>query len=352
MKFTDEIEIRVKGGHGGPGSVHFLREKYKEMGGPDGGDGGKGGDVWLMAHGGTQTLGHFFNSQVFSASAGESGRGKNCYGSNGEDLVLRVPVGTVVLDTDSLEELGDLIHDGDKLLVAKGGKGGLGNQHFVNSVNQSPQYAQPGLPGEDRVLLLRLKLLADVGLIGLPNAGKSTLLDAVSRSHPKIADYAFTTLVPNIGVVEGPDYRRFMLADIPGIIEGAHKGVGLGLSFLRHIERVEVMVYVIDASSMHPAEDLKMLRQELASYSGELLHRRSLIVLNKMDLADYDHSLAAEITEELKDPAIWGSKENIPDIIYISAMERSGLDQLIDAVFRLLPEATFAETMLRSSAAS
>jgi GTPase len=349
MKFTDEIEIRVKGGHGGAGSVHFMREKYKEMGGPDGGDGGKGGDVILQAHGGTQTLGHFNQMQVFRAPKGEDGRGKNCSGANAENITLRVPLGTTVLDSDSLEEIGDLIHDGDTFIVAKGGKGGLGNQHFVNSVNQAPHYAQPGIAGEDRVLILKLKLLADVGLIGLPNAGKSTLLDAVSRSHPKIADYAFTTLVPNLGVVENQDSRRFLLADIPGIIEGAHRGIGLGLSFLRHIERVEVMVYVIDASSMQPAEDLKMLRAELASYSEKLLERSSLVVLNKMDLADYDDEMAEEIAETLRDPEIWG-KSAVPGTVFISAMERKGLDELIDKIFKLLPEATFAETMLRGHA--
>jgi GTP-binding protein len=285
---------------------------------------------------------------VFSAPKGEDGKGRNCTGANSEDIILRVPVGTTVLDSDSLEEMGDLIHDGARLLVAKGGKGGLGNQHFVNSVNQAPQYAQSGLPGDDKVLILKLKLLADVGLIGLPNAGKSTLLDAVSRSHPKIGDYAFTTLIPNLGVVDGKEYRRFLLADIPGIIEGAHKGVGLGLSFLRHIERVEVMIYVIDASSLQPAEDLKMLRAELASYSEKLLERSSLIVLNKLDLADYDTEWARETAVSLQDPAIWG-KSAIPETVFISAMERHGLDELIDKVFKLLPDATFAETMVKGA---
>ncbi len=347
MKFVDEIEVRIRGGHGGAGSVHFLREKYRAFGGPDGGDGGDGGDVYLEAHSSIMTLGHLMKHTLYSATAGEPGRGKNCHGARGEDLTIHVPVGTEVVDTLEGVILGDLHHPGERLLVAKGGRGGMGNQHFATSVNQAPEYAQPGLPGEEKRLLLNLKLLADAGLIGLPNAGKSTLLAAVSHSHPKIADYAFTTLTPNIGVVENENFRRFILADIPGIIEGAHRGAGLGLSFLRHIERVRVMVYVLDVGSLDAVADLRMLQEELAPYSPELLKRPALIVLNKLDQAKYDEEFAAGIAEELQDPSLWeGTPGGIPEVLSISALEKQGLETLVTRLFSFFAEETLAEQML------
>lgn len=347
MKFIDEIQIRVKGGHGGAGSVHFLREKYRPNGGPDGGDGGHGGDVILEAHSGTQTLGHLYSNKTYSAERGEDGRGKKCAGGAGGHITVRVPVGTEVIDEDTGEKLGDLLHPGMTLVAAKGGKGGLGNQHFATSVNQSPEYAQPGLPGDDKMLTLRLKLLADAGLIGLPNAGKSTLLDAVSHAHPGIADYAFTTLTPNIGVVTHGEHRRFLLADIPGIIEGAHRGAGLGLSFLRHIERVGVVLYVIDIGSLDAVADLNMLKSELGSYSPELLERPALLILNKMDQAKYDTDFARTIAAELTKPELWEDcRTGVPETIFVSALEKKGLDDMIDCVFQLLPEETFAEKLL------
>jgi GTP-binding protein len=346
MKFLDEIELSVEAGHGGAGSVHFLHEKYREFGGPDGGDGGRGGDVYIEANSGMQSLGHFLYMQSYHAGDGEPGRGKNKTGKDGEDLIIQVPLGTQIVDPLHLEILGDLIRPGMRILVAVGGKGGLGNQHFANSVNQAPRYAQPGLPGEKRRLHLNLKLIADVGLIGLPNAGKSTLLAAVSRSHPKIADYAFTTLVPNLGVVESRDHRRFILADIPGIIEGASRGAGLGLSFLRHIERVKVMLYVIDVNSIDPIAELQMLRSELGSYSEALLCRPSFVILNKMDTIDYDDAFAGDVIRSLSDPALWQDSPE-PRFYPVSAREHEGLNDLIHTLFELFEnEVTLAEEML------
>ncbi len=347
MKFVDEVEIMVRGGKGGPGVVHFLREKYREFGGPDGGDGGRGGDVYLYANSGMQTLGHLIRRPILAAQNGAPGAAQKCSGLTGEDLTIHVPLGTQVEDADTGEIIGDLDRAEKKLLVAKGGKGGLGNQHFANSVNQAPEYAQPGLPGDEKRLRLNLKLIADVGLVGLPNAGKSTLIAAVSRSHPKIADYAFTTLIPNLGMVYGPEYRRLLLADIPGIIEGASKGAGLGLSFLRHIERVRAIVYVMDISSLDPVGELEMLRSELASYSQDLLERKTLIVLNKMDVIDYDPAFAADAIRRLSDPALWQAPaRGVPEILTISAKENTGTDVLVTKLFEIFPEPTFAELML------
>ncbi len=350
MKFVDEIEIRVRGGHGGAGSVHFLREKYRENGGPDGGDGGHGGSVYLEAHSGTQSLGHYLTKSLFVAEHGDDGRGKNRTGKDGEDLVLRVPPGTVVIDSDTGEEIGDLHKPEERLLVAPGGKGGLGNQHFATSVNQAPDHAQPGIPGDEKRLTLALKLLADAGLIGLPNAGKSTIIKAISGSHARVGEYAFTTLVPNLGVVYGENHRRLLLADIPGIIEGASHGAGLGLSFLRHIERVKVIVYVIDVGSLQPVDELKMLRSELATYSKELVERPSIIVLNKMDQAKYDDEYADSIAELLRAPDLWeGHAHGTPDILYISALENRGLDTLVKRLFSFFSDPTIAEGMLPGS---
>ena len=346
MKFIDEIDIHVKAGNGGEGIVHFLHEKYREFGGPDGGDGGRGGDVYLKANSGIVTLGHLLKHDTYRAGDGEPGRGKNRTGKDGVDLIIQLPQGTVVDDIDAGETLGELTRHDSQILVARGGRGGLGNQHFSSSVNQAPRYAKPGLPGEEKYLRLNLKLIADAGLIGLPNAGKSTLLDAVSRSHPRIADYAFTTLTPNLGVLEGENERRLIIADIPGIIEGAHKGAGLGLSFLRHIERVMVIIYVLDVTSMDPVSDLRMLQSELASYSEELMLRPAMVLLNKMDCIDYDEEFARSIVEKLKDKSLWKGKEK-PKFLTLSAKERHGLDEFHNTLFGMFRDnATLAEKML------
>ena len=335
MKFIDEIEIYVKAGDGGQGIVHFLHEKYREFGGPDGGDGGRGGDVYLKANSGIQTLGHLLKRTKYKAENGDPGKSKNQSGSDGNDLIIQLPQGTVVEDTDTGEILGDLTGADSVFLVARGGKGGLGNQHFASSINQSPRYAKPGLPGEEKYLRLNLKLIADAGLIGLPNAGKSTLLDAVSRSHPQIADYAFTTLTPNLGVVEGENERRLIIADIPGIIEGAHMGAGLGLSFLRHIERVRVIIYVLDINSMDPVADLRMLQSELASYSDELMERPVLVLLNKMDCIDYDDKFAKTVEDKLKEKSLWTRNKKKPKFLQLSAKEKIGLDEFYRTLFSM-----------------
>ncbi|MDH5655113.1 MAG: GTPase ObgE [Spirochaetia bacterium] len=347
MKFIDEIEIHVKAGNGGPGAVHFLHEKYREFGGPDGGDGGKGGDIYLKANSGIQTLGHLLKKEIYKAENGEAGKSRNKSGKSGEDLILQVPQGTVVEDADSGEILGDLTFPDSSFLAVKGGKGGLGNQHFATSVNQAPLHAKPGFPGEEKFLRLNLKLIADAGLIGLPNAGKSTLLSVISKSHPRIADYAFTTLTPNLGVITGDDNRRLIVADIPGIIEGAHRGAGLGLSFLRHIERVEVILYVLDITSVDPAEDLRTLQTELASYSEALTERPVLVLLNKMDCIDYDSEFAVSISEKLKSPEFWKKTGQVPEFIFISAKEKKGLEKFYSLLFDLFQDvSSLAEKML------
>lgn len=348
MKFIDEIEIKVRAGHGGAGCVSFLREKFRAFGGPDGGDGGRGGNLYISAHPSLQTLGHLLKARVYRAGNGEPGRGRKQTGANGEDAEVHVPIGTEVLDAHSGLLIADLNRPDARECVAEGGKGGQGNTHFASAVNQSPEYAQPGMPGEERILLLRLKLLADAGLVGLPNAGKSTLLSAVSHNHPRIADYAFTTLSPNIGVVEsGDQMRRLLLADIPGIIEGAHQGHGLGLSFLRHIERVGLIVYVLDAASLNSRAELELLKEELGSYSPELLKRPALIVFNKIDLMGFDESFARELAEPLRDPQLWSDAPAVPDIIFLSARDGGeGIRDFIAKLFDYFPAATLAEVSL------
>ena len=345
-KFVDEIEITVRAGHGGAGSVHFVRKWGDPYDGPDGGDGGRGGDVYIAAHPSMQQLGHFLKQNLYAAERGHPGRENRMHGKDGGDITLNVPPGTIVIDVDTEEELGDLTRPDSVIKVAKGGKGGLGNSHFATSTNQAPRYAQPGLAGDERRLSLQLKLLADAGLIGLPNAGKSTLLSAVSGNHPKIAGYAFTTLTPNLGVVQDEDEtRRLLLADIPGIIEGASRGAGLGLSFLRHIERVRVMVYVLDITSLDPAADLAMLQAELETYSSELLRRPALVMFNKADLIDYDHDLFLEVSAAVRDPALWHAGV-VPEVQLISADKGDGRDEFIDALFQYVPAPSLAEEML------
>lgn len=348
--FVDEIEVRVRGGHGGDGCVHFLSEKYRPHGGPDGGDGGRGGDVFFEAHTSISSLGHLKKSKVYSASNGIPGKQARCTGASGDSLTVFVPVGTEVF-VEGGRLLEDLSRPGKRFLVVQGGKGGAGNQHFASSVNQAPEYARPGLPGEERTVLLSLKLLADTGLIGLPNAGKSTLLGCLSANHPKVAAYAFTTLSPNLGMVESERHRRLLLADIPGIVAGASRGVGLGLSFLRHIERVRVMAYVLDICSLDMRDDLLILREELEVYSPELLRRPAILVINKLDEALYDERYARILGERLLDPELWG-EGTLPKIVYVSALEKWGMDGLVSVLFELFPDETFAEQLLSRRAVS
>jgi GTPase len=285
-KFTDSITIHVRAGKGGQGAVSFFREKYIAKGGPDGGDGGKGGDVYLEASTNHQNLAHLFKDRLYKAGVGNQGMGQNKYGKNGSDLTIKVPVGTQATDSETGDLLCDLTEDGARALVASGGIGGKGNAFFKSSTNQTPRFSQPGIPGDEKFISLNLKLIADVGLVGLPNAGKSTLLARITNAKPKIADYPFTTLVPNLGVVQRKDGTSYSIADIPGIIEGAHRGLGLGLSFLQHIERVRALVFLIDVTGDDPLYNLELLRAELCTYNETLPERPNCVVLTKVDLVD------------------------------------------------------------------
>ena len=301
MRFVDEVKIHVRAGDGGKGCVSFRREKYVPRGGPDGGDGGKGGDVVIKATSAKQTLLDFHFQRHFKAARGAIGRGKQQTGRGGEDCTLLVPVGTQVRDVETGELLGDLTQDNDYLVVARGGQGGKGNQHFATSTRRAPRIAQPGKPGEERHITLELKLLADVGLIGLPNAGKSTLISRISSARPKIADYPFTTLVPNLGVVRLDLDESMVVADIPGLIEGAHQGVGLGIKFLRHVERTLVLIHLVDISIWDRGietilDNYHQVNHELGQFSSELLDKPQIVALNKIDvLADREplHELQA-----------------------------------------------------------
>ena len=295
MKFLDQAKVYVRSGDGGAGSVSFRREKFIEMGGPDGGDGGKGGDVWIEAVDGLNTLIDYRYQQHFKASTGGHGMGRLRAGANSDDIILKVPVGTQVFEEDNETMVADLAKLGDRFRIAKGGNGGFGNAYFKSSTNRAPRHANPGLEGEERWIWLRLKLIADAGLLGLPNAGKSTLLAAVSAAKPKIADYPFTTLHPQLGVVR-VGMQSFVLADIPGLIEGAHEGHGLGTRFLGHVERCAVLLHLIDVTSADPVADYRVIRKELKAYSPELAEKPEIIAFNKTDLLQDD-----EIETKLKD---------------------------------------------------
>jgi GTPase len=285
MRFIDEAQLEVIAGHGGPGSVHFRRETMEPWGGPDGGDGGKGGSVYLKADPNLATLMDFRFKKKYKAPDGDPGMGKKKAGRDGKDIVLRVPIGTIVRNMISKEVLWEALNkDDEPLLLCGGGRGGKGNSHFATSTHQAPKFAQPGEPGQEKTIQLELKLLADVGLLGFPNVGKSSLIAGVSAARPKIADYAFTTLVPNLGVVRIDAERSFVIADVPGLIEGAHEGVGLGIRFLKHLERTKVFLHIIDAASgRDPASDYEIVRKELANFNPEMLRRPEIIVFNKMD---------------------------------------------------------------------
>jgi len=288
MKFVDEAVVKVVAGHGGRGAVGFRREKFVPFGGPDGGDGGAGGSVWLRAQEGVNTLVDYRIKRTFRAQNGQPGGGQDCTGRSGDDLYVPMPVGTVVIDDDTDETLGDLTRAGQALLVAKGGKGGWGNQRFKSSINRTPRQSGPGLPGESRTLRAELRLLADVGLLGLPNAGKSTLIRAVSAARPKVADYPFTTLHPQLGVVAVGPLKSFVMADVPGLIEGAAEGAGLGIRFLKHLQRTRLLLHLVDIAPLDPDADpvasARAIVAELKKFSRELAKKKRWLVLNKIDL--------------------------------------------------------------------
>ena len=287
--FIDRVKIHVQGGHGGNGVTAFRREKFVPRGGPSGGDGGRGGDVWIEADSSLNTLLHLRYNPEHTAERGRHGEGSNCSGREGEDRIVRVPVGTQIFDSTSGELLQDLAVDGARWLAAKGGRGGFGNAHFTTSTNRAPRYHQSGSEGEELELQLELKLLADVGLVGFPNAGKSTLISTISAAKPKIADYPFTTLEPHLGVVDLGDFRTFVVADIPGLIEGAHEGAGLGDRFLRHIERTKLLLHLVDVSSAsgrEPVADYLTVNRELRAYKPELASRPQIVVATKIDALD------------------------------------------------------------------
>jgi GTP-binding protein len=286
MKFLDQCKIYLRSGNGGGGAVSFRREKFVEYGGPDGGDGGRGGDVWIESVDGLNTLIDYRYQQHFKAGTGVHGMGRNRHGANGDDVVLKVPVGTEVLDEDKETVLLDFDKPGMRVRVLKGGNGGFGNTYFKGPINQAPKHANPGLDGEEKWVWLRLKLIADVGLVGLPNAGKSTFLAAASAAKPKIADYPFTTLTPNLGVVDLSTSERFVLADIPGLIEGASEGAGLGVRFLGHVERTAVLIHLIDATEEDVGEAWRTVRHELQAYGEELGDKTEIVALNKIDALD------------------------------------------------------------------
>ncbi|HIK29395.1 MAG: GTPase ObgE [Oscillatoriaceae bacterium SKW80] len=331
MQFIDRVEIEVEAGKGGDGLVAFRREKYVPAGGPSGGNGGKGGSVFLVAVENLQTLLDFTYNHRFKAEDGQRGGPNNRTGANGRDRFIKVPVGTVVYDADTDEILGDLVEVGQTLCVAKGGKGGLGNQHFLSNRNRAPEYALPGLPGETRRLRLELKLLAEVGIIGLPNAGKSTLISALSAARPKIADYPFTTLVPNLGVVRKQTGDGTVFADIPGLIAGAHLGAGLGHEFLRHIERTKLLLHLIDVTSEQPLEAYRIIQEELQAYGRGLAERPQILALNKIDAVDTEREDIQALREELR-------RISGVSVFLISAVARIGLDELLREVWRMLDE--------------
>jgi GTP-binding protein len=314
--FIDRVVVNVKAGDGGSGIISFRREKFVPLGGPDGGDGGRGGDVVVVGDANLSTLLDYTYRDSWSAPAGEHGSGSNKTGRSGSDVVLPVPIGTVIRDLESSELVGEVLEDGDRIVVARGGRGGKGNAHFVSSTHQAPREYQPGEDGEARTLELELKLIADVGLVGQPNAGKSTLLSVISAARPKIADYPFTTLSPNLGVVQLSDSRTFVVADIPGIIEGAHEGRGLGLQFLRHIERTRMLAFLVPVDSMDWQSEYDQLRREVEAYSLELAQKPHCVVFTKMDL------LGTEPPPPIDAPEAFG-------VFAISAAGRTGLDSLI-----------------------
>ena len=325
--FIDYVKIFCASGNGGAGSMHLRREKYVPKGGPDGGDGGRGGHVILRANPQFWTLIHLKYRKHIRAEHGEAGSGQLCKGKNGQDVILDVPLGTVAKDAETGEVLFELVEPGEERILVKGGRGGLGNNNFKSATNQTPRYAQPGEPGKEGWFILELKILADVGLVGFPNAGKSTLLATVTAAKPKIADYAFTTLEPNLGIVSYRDDKSFVMADIPGIIEGAHEGKGIGLRFLRHIERNSILLFMIPADSADISQGYRILLNELKEYNPELLVKGRVLAITKSDMLD--GKLKSEIEAELPD--------GIPHI-FISSITGEGIQQLKDMLWAVLNE--------------
>ena len=330
--FVDYVKIYCRSGKGGRGSSHFRREKYIPKGGPDGGDGGRGGHIYLRGNRNYWTLLHLKYERHILATNGESGSAKRSSGKNGEDRVIEVPCGTVVYDADTGEYLCDVTEDGQQVMLLKGGRGGLGNFNFKTSTNQAPRYAQPGEPAQERTVILQLKLLADVGLVGFPNAGKSTLLSVVSAAKPKIANYPFTTLEPNLGIVSYRDNRSFVMADIPGIIEGASEGKGLGLRFLRHIERNSLLLFMVPADTDDIRKEYEILSNELEQYNPDLLDKPRVLAITKSDLLDDE--LIEALSEDLP--------EGIPHL-FISAVAGKGITELKDLLWKALNEESFHE---------
>jgi GTP-binding protein len=330
MQFIDQAIVYVKAGNGGNGVISFRREKFVPKGGPDGGNGGHGGSVRVCAERQLSTLLDFKYKRHYRAGNGQHGRGKTQTGKNGEDVLLKVPCGTLVKDGQSGEIIADLVRHQEEIVVARGGKGGKGNAEFATATNQAPRIAEPGVPGEERVLLLELKLLADVGMVGFPNVGKSTLISTVSAARPKIADYPFTTLAPNLGIVRYAEGKSFTLADMPGLIKGAHEGKGLGIQFLRHIERTKVLLFLIESVSEDPKRDFDILHHELASYSAVLARKPTLVALTKVDLLEEGAR---------RNSAKLSFGKNVP-VIRISSVTRKGIDELLQKLWTALQSAS------------
>ncbi len=330
--FTDYVKILIKAGDGGDGAITFRREKYVAAGGPDGGDGGNGGSIYFQVDPNANTLIDFRYNKKYKAENGENGSGSNCYGKKGEDLYINVPIGTIVKDAETGKIVADLSKEGQVELVLKGGHGGKGNSHFATSTRQAPRFAQGGEKGEEKEIILELKLLADVGLLGFPNVGKSTFLSVVTAARPKIANYHFTTIDPNLGVVKTKTGNSFVVADIPGIIEGASEGVGLGIQFLRHVERTRLLLHVVDASGLegrNPVQDFYTINEELKKYSEKLAERKQILVANKIDVVQ-DETLLKELEELAK-------KEKL-EFFKISGVTGEGVESLINRVEQALKE--------------
>ena len=325
--FIDHTEIEIKAGDGGDGAATFRREKYVPKGGPSGGNGGKGGDVIIQAFSNLNTLLDFKYKRTYLAGNGAPGGSGLKDGKNGNDVLIKVPLGTIVKDLATEKVLADLDEDGKKIIVAKGGRGGKGNSNFATSTNQAPRFAEEGKKGDVSKITLELKLIADIGIVGFPNAGKSTLISVISSAKPKIADYPFTTLEPNLGIVFYKDYKSFTVADIPGIIKGAHEGKGLGLKFLRHIERTKILLFLIEITSENYAKDFEILQNELKQYSKKLADRKKIIALSKSDLLD-EKSLRKINTKKL-------TIHNIP-VTIISSATKQGINELLDFIWKLL----------------
>ena len=326
MKFLDQAKIYTRSGHGGPGAISFRREAHVPLGGPDGGDGGRGGDIVAMAVNGLNTLIDYRYQQHFKAESGRPGAGRDRSGASGKDVIMRLPIGTQVLSDDQQTVLADLTYEGQTIILAKGGTGGKGNAFFKSSTNRAPRKSQPGEDGQEMWVWLRLKLIADAGLLGMPNAGKSTFLSAVSAARPKIADYPFTTLHPNLGVV-GIDGKEFVMADIPGLIEGAHEGAGLGHRFLGHVERCRILLHLIDATGEDPVAAWKMLRNELKAYGGDLYDKPEIVGLTKLDATPEDY--AADLVIALQE-------EGAGQVLALSSVTGSGVTTMLRQLINVI----------------